>query len=150
MASGDCHEITLHFVTEKLNLNGYYLFVARAKLPANAAKPATNAPIKAVISINAKGLSIFKINTDTLCANICSLLLLIYTVKANHKRYNARNPVRKDGNGFCGIRTAITNATIAMLHQGQYKQIAKLSKAVNSIETRNFILPDFFITVINY
>ncbi len=40
---------------------------------------------------------------------------------------------------FCGISAATINATIAMLHQGKYKQAAKLNKAVMIMEIKNFI-----------
>ncbi len=47
--------------------------------------------------------------------------------------------MRNDFPGFCGIRAATKKATTAIDHQGKYKHAATLNKAINTIETMNFI-----------
>lgn len=104
-----------------------------------AASPATNPPIRAVANINKYGLSKFNINKETLCARMCSLLLLIQKLNIPHNRNSARNPVRKLIPVPCGIKAATRKATTAILHHGKYKQVAKLSNAVKINATTNFI-----------
>lgn len=106
----------------------------------SAAKPATNAPIKAVAVISKAGLSIFKINKDTLCASIWLLLLLKNQANDPHNKNNAIKPARKDLPGFCGINADTKNAATTIDHQGRYKQAATLSKAISNMETKNLII----------
>ncbi len=68
-----------------------------------------------------------------------SLLVLIQKLKIPHNENNATNPEKKETTGVCGIRAATTNATIAILHQGKYKQAQKLKRIVRIIEIVNFI-----------
>ena len=109
-----------------------------------AAKPATMPPINAVANINKYGLSIFKNTKDILCARTSSLLLLIQKLNRPHNKNNAKNPVRKLMPAPCGINAATINATIAILHQGKYKQDAKLNNAMRMIDTINFMFTIFY------
>ena len=59
---------------------------------------------------------------------------------ANQKINKAIKAVKKALPGFCGISAATIKATTAILHQGKYKQAAKLNKAVSSIDVKNFIV----------
>ena len=65
---------------------------------------------------------------------------LISKANAAHKTNKARKPVTNEVPGRCGIRIDTKAATTAMLHQGRYKQTAKLSKIINANETRNFVM----------
>jgi hypothetical protein len=114
-------------------------FSVRIKPAVNAANPATNAPIRAVANINKKALSVLKINMDTRLAKIFSLLLLIQRLNPPHNKNSATNPDRNETHGFCGISAATTNATIAILHQGKYKQAQKLNSRMIIVESVNFI-----------
>lgn len=131
-----------HFVTETLKLNNeiFYDRLLRRKLPVNAAKPATSAPMTAVASMSRYGLSIFSISMETLCDSICSLALLIQKLNAPHKKKRARKPAKNALPGFWGMTAATKKAARAILHQGRNKQAAKLNMAVSNKETMNFIM----------
>jgi len=108
--------------------------------PANAANPATSAPISAVANTSKNGLSVFKINTETLCASMLWLFLLIQKLKIPHNRNKEVNPVMKAGKGACRNKAVTVKATIAILHHGKYKQVVKLNNAIKNIEVINFIV----------
>ena len=91
----------------------------RRKLAARAAKPATNAPIKAVESISKKVLSLLKIKRETLWASISLLLLLIQKLMIPHNKNSAVKPEKKETKGVCLISAATKKATIAILHHGK-------------------------------
>ena len=63
----------------------------------------------------------------------------MYHDKEPHNKSNAINPVKNALAGCCGIKAATINATMAMLHQGKYKQAATLNNAISKIEMMNFI-----------
>lgn len=54
------------------------------------------------------------------------------------------NPQRKAAPGFCEINTETMKATIAMLHQGKYKQAKKLKSKIRSKDAINFIIEGIF------
>ena len=56
-----------------------------------------------------------------------------------HNNSNAIKPVKNALPGCCGIKAAIINDTMAMLHQGKYKQAATLNNAISKREIMNFI-----------
>ena len=107
--------------------------------PVSAAIPAIIAPMKAEEMINKNGLSILKRSSETRCANIWSLLVLIQKHIIPQSRNKAMKPVKNDTNGVCGINAATTQATIAMLHQGRKRHAQKLKRIVSTIEMMNFI-----------
>jgi hypothetical protein len=86
------------------------------------------------------GLSVLKIKSETRCASMSLLLVLIQKHRIPHNRNNAINPVTNEATGVCGIRAATKNATMAMLHHGKYKQEQKLRSMVRIIEIINFII----------
>ena len=105
----------------------------------SAAKPAINAPIKAVIKNRRKEFEDFNISIETRCASILSLLLLIQNDIIPHNKNKAVKPAKKETRGVCGIKAATKNATIAMLHHGKYRHAQKLSSTINMIVIKNFI-----------
>jgi len=115
------------------------VFQNLAKLAVNEAKPATRAPMNAVININKKGLSVLKIKTETRCAKICPFSILIHKLKKPHNNNSAINPQRKEAKGGWGKRRETTKATIAILHQGKYKQTQKLKSMMRITLIINFI-----------
>lgn len=72
---------------------------------------------------------------------------LTSNANTDHKPNKARKPVAKEVAGRCGIRMEIIPATRAMLHQGRYKQAAKLSSIINVKETRNFVMVIYLKTM---
>lgn len=124
----------------------YYIFVFRVaifsflkKLPVKAAKPATRAPMRPVTNINKYGLFALKINKETRCAKIFPLLILIHELNIPHNKKSATKPEINEARWPCGIRTGIIKATIAMLHQGKYKQTRKLKRIMSTVLVRNFM-----------
>lgn len=115
------------------------VFQNLAKLAVNAAKPATMAPISAVIIINKKGLSVLKINKETRWANICPFFMLIHKLKIPHNKKSEINPETKEGKGRCGKKSETMKATTAMLHQGKNKQAQKLKSIMRRTVRINFI-----------
>jgi hypothetical protein len=81
------------------NIRDYLNSARLTKLAVSAAKPATNAPIRAVASINKKGLSVLKNNKDMRCAKMLLLLELIQKLSIPHSKNKAINPVKNDAIG---------------------------------------------------
>ncbi len=84
-----------------------------------AAKPPTNAPIRAVIKIKEMYELPKENNWAIFWDKILSFLLSIQKAKRLHKRKIPRNPEKKLFPMLCGISKATANAIIAMLHQGR-------------------------------
>lgn len=103
----------------KIKIEDQAAFFRLRKLAVRAAKPATTPPINAVTSINKYGLSIFKMTSDTLCARIWLLLLLIQKLNTPHSKNNAMNAERKLIPVLCGINAATIKETMAILHHGK-------------------------------
>jgi hypothetical protein len=104
-----------------------------------AAKLPTNAPMKAVATINIAGLSILSNRRDILWARILSLLVLIHHASPPHNRNKAVNPARKATPALRGTIAVTIKAVIAILHHGIYKQAVKLSSIIRSTDMMNFI-----------
>ena len=64
---------------------------------------------------------------------------LIQKLNPPHKRNNAIKPAKKDARGFCAIINDTTAAAIAIVHQGKNKLLAKLKRAINIMDTKNFM-----------
>jgi hypothetical protein len=109
------------------------------KLPLKEAKPATNAPIKAVKIINNIGLSAFKISKDILCVNKKSFLKLIVYIITPQKKNNAKNPDKNAFQGVSGIKAGTKKAEIAILHQGKKSPKLKANNAILIVLAKNFI-----------
>lgn len=92
------------------------------------------------MNINKKGLSILKINKETRCAKICPFCMLIHKLKNPHNKKRAMNPLKNELNGLCGIRAEMIKATMAMLHQGKYKQARKLKSMMRMVVITGFIV----------
>jgi hypothetical protein len=60
--------------------------------------------------------------------------------KPPQAKNKAAKPATNEVNGFKGMANATIKATIAIAHQGRYKQAAMLSKAVSIKTDKNFIL----------
>src|SRR5438067_8289433 len=98
-----------------------------------AARPATNAPTRAVTKIK----MIEEPFKEKSCAILCERTILFFTSisKANppHKRKMPAKPDSEAQPICCFINKATKNATMAMLHHGMYKPAIKLSEAVNKV-----------------
>ena len=110
------------------------------KLAVSEANPATIAPISAVTRISKKVLSLLKINKETRCARISSLLLLIQKLIIPQSKNNAVNPEKNETKGICRITALTKNATTAILHHGKYRQAQKLKSIISNMATRNFMM----------
>lgn len=106
-----------------------------------AAKPPTNAPIKAVIIINRKG-ELKENRSAIFCDKILLFSTFIHKAKIVHNINMERKPDKKLRVMDCCTRIATRKAIIAMLHHGKYKQLIKLRSAVNNIDKTIFILSD--------
>jgi hypothetical protein len=56
-----------------------------------------------------------------------------------HNNKRPKKPERKAHRGFCGINRTTINETMAMLHQGKYKQAQKLNNIMSKVVIKNFI-----------
>jgi hypothetical protein len=131
-------------VNKQITRFSLYLFSgidleALTKLPANAAKPATIAPIRAVTNINKNGLSVLKINSETRCANIWPFFTLIHRLKKPQSKKSPTKPEINEVRFPCGTKEEIIKATIAILHQGKNKQARKLKSMMRIVDVANFI-----------
>lgn len=57
-----------------------------------------------------------------------------------HNKKREMNADKKDFPGCCGTNNVTANDAIAILHHGRYKHAAKLNKAINTMERKNFML----------
>lgn len=65
--------------------------------------------------------------------------MLIHKLKNPHNKKRAMNPLKNEVNGPCGMRAEMIKATIAMLHQGKYKQARKLKSMMRIVVITDFI-----------
>ena len=65
--------------------------------------------------------------------------MLIHKLRNPHNKKRAMNPLKNELKGLCGIRAEMIKATIAMLHQGKYKQARKLKSMMRIVVITDFI-----------
>jgi hypothetical protein len=122
----------------QLNLFLYFLN-GRNELPAMPAKPATNPPIKPVISTSSMVAPPNGNSCAIFLASMPSLFMSIHNDKIPH---NKNIPIKPDRNPVllaCGIKAVTINAMTAMLHHGRNNPHKKDSTAINKTDSNNFI-----------
>ena len=103
-----------------------------SELPAIAAKPPTNPPIKAVTSINKTEEPPNLKSSAILKESRLPFLLSIHAANIAHKIKIPRKPDKNATPIFCGINKATKNETSAMLHHSKRRPARKLSVAVSN------------------
>jgi hypothetical protein len=67
------------------------------------------------------------------------LLILIHKHKRPHNKNRATNPEINAAKWPFGMSMGIIKATIAIVHQGKYREVIKLNSIMRIVFIRNFI-----------
>jgi len=111
----------------------------RKELPANAAEPATIAPINPVIIINKKEDPPNGNSCATLCDKMLSFCISIQSDSTNHNTNIPAKPAKKLRRLDCGISNATIKAIMAILHHGNSNPDIKDNTAISKAANKNFI-----------